>query len=53
MEVTRPRARLLVTDLDNTLYDWFEIWHSSFSALLAEVVSISGLPAEVLERDAR
>ena len=44
MEATRPRARLLVTDLDNTLYDWFDIWHSSFSALLEEVARISGLP---------
>lgn len=53
MEVLRPRARLLVTDLDNTLYDWFGIWHSSFSALLEEVASISGLPVEVLEQNAR
>lgn len=52
MEAIRPRARLLVTDLDNTLYDWFDIWHSSFSALLDEVAKISGLPSEVLERDA-
>lgn len=53
MEVTRPRGRLLVTDLDNTLYDWFGIWHSSFSALLEEVAGISGVPIEVLEQNAR
>ncbi len=29
----RPR-RLLITDLDNTLWDWFEAWYESFSALL-------------------
>jgi FMN phosphatase YigB (HAD superfamily) len=53
MEAIRPRARLLVTDLDNTLYDWFDIWHSSFSTLLEEVARISGLPVEVLEQSAR
>lgn len=53
MEAIRPRARLLVTDLDNTLYDWFGIWHSSFSALLGEVARISGLPIAVLEKNAR
>lgn len=53
MEVKRPRVRLLVTDLDNTLYDWFHIWHASFSALMDELAQASGLPADVLERDAR
>lgn len=53
METIRPRASLLVTDLDNTLYDWFDIWHSSFSALMEEVARSSGLSSEVLERSAR
>ena len=26
------RRRLLVTDLDNTLWDWFEPWYESFTA---------------------
>jgi FMN phosphatase YigB (HAD superfamily) len=53
MNDERPRVRLLVTDLDNTLYDWFHIWHSSFAALLDEVARVSGIPPEVLRRDAR
>lgn len=53
MEATRPRVRLLVTDLDNTLFDWFRIWHSSFSTLIDEVSRQSGLRTEVLLRDAR
>lgn len=26
--------RILITDLDNTLGEWFEAWYQSFSALL-------------------
>lgn len=35
--------QLVVTDLDNTLFDWVEIWYRSFSAMLAELVRISGV----------
>ncbi len=42
---------VLVTDLDNTLFDWFDIWYSSFSAMLNEIVRISNLPIDVLERE--
>jgi phosphoglycolate phosphatase-like HAD superfamily hydrolase len=42
---------VLVTDLDNTLFDWFDIWYTSFSAMLNEIVRISNLPIEVLERE--
>lgn len=38
----------LITDFDNTLYDWFQVWHESFSAMLSKVVQISGLDEQVL-----
>jgi phosphoglycolate phosphatase-like HAD superfamily hydrolase len=38
----------LITDLDNTLFDWADIWYKCFSAMLAEIVRISGLPRETL-----
>ena len=41
--------RMLITDLDNTLWDWFEAWYRSFSALLDGLVSISGGDREILE----
>ena len=50
---SKPRISLLVTDLDNTLWDWFEIWHASFSALLDGIVRISGIPQEELEPQIR
>jgi FMN phosphatase YigB (HAD superfamily) len=39
---------LIITDLDNTLFDWFDIWAKSFSALLTSLVANSGIPASEL-----
>lgn len=42
--------KVLITDLDNTLFDWFNIWYESFSSMLDSVSSISGIPkAELIE----
>jgi FMN phosphatase YigB (HAD superfamily) len=49
----RPEVHLLVTDLDNTLWDWFTIWFQSFSALLDGVSRTSGLPTATLESEIR
>ncbi len=42
------RKTTLITDFDNTLYDWFDMWHRSFTAMLAEIVRTSGLKEEDL-----
>lgn len=44
----RPAVDLVITDLDNTLYDWFDLWYQSFSALLDGLERDSGIPREVL-----
>lgn len=44
---------LLITDLDNTLWDWFAAWHASFSALLTNLERLSGIPASQLEPEIR
>lgn len=31
------RKSVLITDVDNTLYDWVYIWHTSFSAMLPKI----------------
>ncbi len=40
--------RLLITDVDNTLFDWQEIWYETFSAMIKEVLSISHIDEERL-----
>lgn len=44
-----PR-QLLITDLDNTLWDWFEAWYQSFSALIDGLVALSGVDRATLEQ---
>lgn len=48
-----PRYRVLITDLDNTLWDWFDAWFRSFDAMLARVSELSGVPREILEPQMR
>jgi phosphoglycolate phosphatase len=45
--------KVLITDLDNTLWDWVDAWYRSFSAMLAKVSQLSGVPADVLESEMR
>lgn len=47
----RPRVEVVVTDIDNTLYDWIEMWSRAFGAMLAQLVADSGVPRETLERE--
>ena len=46
--MTRQPPQLLITDLDNTLWDWFAAWYESFSALLDGLVALSGVERTVL-----
>jgi phosphoglycolate phosphatase-like HAD superfamily hydrolase len=45
----KPQISLLVTDLDNTLWDWFNIWYRAFTAMLDIIVAESGCNREELE----
>jgi phosphoglycolate phosphatase-like HAD superfamily hydrolase len=38
----------LITDLDNTLFDWVDLWYKCFSAMFDEIVRISELPRDTL-----
>lgn len=42
------RRRILITDVDNTLLDWQELWYQTFSAMIARVLAISDVDPEVL-----
>jgi FMN phosphatase YigB (HAD superfamily) len=49
----RDRKRALITDLDNTLFDWVDLWHACFTAMMAKVVEISGIPFDALKPEIR
>src|SRR3712207_5910771 len=39
----KPQISLVITDIDNTLFDWVDVWHKSFSAMLDETIKVTGL----------
>src|SRR6185437_7262570 len=48
MSAPRMKKTLLVTDVDNTLFDWVDVWYKSFSAMIDETCRITGISAEAL-----
>jgi FMN phosphatase YigB (HAD superfamily) len=42
---------VVITDLDNTLFDWVEIWHEPFKAMLDQLVSASGIDRDTLIKE--
>ena len=47
------RKSVLITDLDNTLFDWVSLWHSCFSAMLERLADISQIPISTLKSEIR
>ncbi|PYG47227.1 phosphoglycolate phosphatase [Pantoea sp. AG1095] len=37
------KKSVLITDLDNTLFDWFSVWYHSFNSMLEKASEISGI----------
>src|SRR5215813_7511304 len=46
--MAKKKVSVIITDLDNTLYDWFDVWYQSFSAMLNRLVQDSGVEEERL-----
>src|SRR6266481_8366450 len=44
----KRQISVIVTDLDNTLFDWFEFWYHSFNGMLERVLEKSKLSREIL-----
>jgi FMN phosphatase YigB (HAD superfamily) len=40
--------KALITDADNTLFDWVDIWYRSFTAMLSKIEEITKIPQEEL-----
>jgi phosphoglycolate phosphatase-like HAD superfamily hydrolase len=51
--LSKHETRVLIVDVDNTLFDWFAVWHASFSAMILEVEKISGIEREKLYPEIR
>lgn len=49
----RQPVSVVITDLDNTLYDWFEFWYASFDAMLDELIRLSGVTRDRLIAEAK
>jgi FMN phosphatase YigB (HAD superfamily) len=49
--VNDKRIDVVVTDVDNTLFDWVDVWHQSFTAMLDETIRITGIPRQRLLAD--
>ena len=47
----KKNVSVVITDLDNTLFDWFDIWYKSFNAMLSSLVNKSGIPQGILEEE--
>lgn len=43
-----PKKTALITDLDNTLFDWVDLWVNCFSAMLDGLAEVSGIAKEKL-----
>ncbi len=46
------QKRVLITDVDNTLLDWQDLWYQTFSAMMDTVLDISGVDPETLYAEA-
>lgn len=46
--IVARKIECVVLDLDNTLWDWVDVWYKSFKAMYDEIVRISELDPEVV-----
>jgi HAD superfamily hydrolase (TIGR01549 family) len=46
------QKRVLITDVDNTLLDWQDLWYQTFSAMMDTVIEISGVDPDTLYAEA-
>lgn len=44
----KKKVSVVITDVDNTLYDQLHVWHKTFEAMMAELIKISGLTRDAL-----
>lgn len=50
-KITKPLIRAIITDLDDTLWDWVDLWYHPFKAMLDVLIKQSGISEEELVQD--
>lgn len=53
MKKEKMKKSVLITDLDNTLFDWFEAWYYSFNAMMTKTAEITGISIETLIKECK
>jgi len=52
-KVIKKTVDTLILDLDNTIFDWFAVWHASFKPVYDEIVRLSGRDENTVQADIR
>lgn len=47
------KIKTVITDFDNTLFDWFQMWYKSSSAMIKKIIEISDIGEEELLAEIR
>jgi len=47
------KVSLIITDLDNTLFDWVDMWYKSFSAMKGKILEISNISEDALLKEVK
>jgi len=47
----KKKINLLITDLDDTIWDWLKMWHKSFEPYLTNIQKMSGVDLKSLKED--
>jgi FMN phosphatase YigB (HAD superfamily) len=46
---TQSIKKVLITDLDNTLFDWVDLWYVCFDPMLKKIAEIVDIDVELLK----
>src|SRR4051812_16292543 len=49
--VSKREVNFVITDLDDTLWDWLEMWYMSFKPYYQRILEETGVPEEILKAD--
>ena len=51
--MNREKISVVITDLDNTLFDWVNQWYHSFDSMIDKIVEIGNFDKELILKEAK